>query len=361
MKTFQHYLITLTFSASFLIVNGQEVIESSYNAKTKPDPEITYSHYKWTTSLIDEHSYILFPPFFDYKYNNFQWLPGEGRKSIIEAKISGVFDICSTGMYNKERVAKNHFKIAIAGSVNLRLTSEPGLTSPSIPPSNKIGLRIDYGKTGARAEGETFVLGHRLDIMHYSNGQAEKNYIDSLNRYNYANADFSTNYLRYTLFGATIITTRYDSVSQTLSKRDKKIIESTRYAAAYLFFQADGRAPGGLGDVFDYLPNDGNYGHWRTGMGFRFPISIMAKGFKKPLLFTVSSNLEYVFVNTVADIPVLSGTHKLIWHPYRVPWGIMAFYHHGRDYMNIRYLMPAQIFGVGIHLQNFLFGNRLLD
>lgn len=353
-------LLRMLLVMHILLLAGQKTQGQERNLDSIRALEVPYSYFKWSTSLLDEHSYIMFPPFFNYRYDSFQWLPGEGEKSIIEAKISGVFDLISTGMYNKEKIANNHFKLAVAGSVNLRLTSEPGLTSPSIPPSNKIGLRFDYG-TGTTFNDNYFVIGHRLDVAHYSNGQADENYIDSLSRYHYANADFSTNYIRYTSYSTAITGRRQKMIdSLSLSESDMRIIEQDSYVASYIYVQVDGKAPGGLSNLFDYLPDDGNYGHWRAGIGYRFPFTLRLKKLQKPVLFSVSTSFDYVFKKPTADLPRWSGTHKFVWHPYRVPWGIMVLYHHGRDYMNIRYLMPAQIVGIGIHLQNFLFGNRLV-
>ncbi|MEQ8552270.1 MAG: hypothetical protein RIC06_17250 [Cyclobacteriaceae bacterium] len=328
----------------------------NYILATSVSAQLSFNEFKMITHYHDEGSYVIHPVQAG-SANAFDFVDGEGEKYILEAMIAGIYDVAhssyqsspNSNIRNLNR--PRQWKFAIAGNVNFRLALSETLTSPSLPPSNKIGFRYDLGWSdsinafGGRI-GNRRINNFRLDLFHYSNGMAG---LDSINeRLSLRNSDFSTNYIRLS-FGSTALKQGPNDTTTFT----QQAVQAHSYSSLVAYIQYDE----GIGGTLSYLPNDGNYGHLRIGGSIHYPIYISGLWWNPsaPPLFSIDLDMETV-VDSIDDTRIsrYGLTTKIVWHPYRLPSGVMVFYHFGRDYMNIRYTIPGNIsiWGIGLSLQN---------
>lgn len=311
--------------------------------------QFVYEDFHRGINRLDEKSYVMYP-WFIYSGPTIDWQPGEGKRALLEAKIAHTFTLAHSHYKHPELTRDRHWRLSIPGSVNFRLSNDgKRLTAPSTPPSNKIGLRYDLGWTKNNNRIDFF----RADVMHYSNGQGESGYDEDLGRYSYADGDFSTNYVRLSFGSTRFRNNRRQTIDSALVKQEalpmlqaEQFIQRTFYTSWLLYLQRDGHGPL---PVLDYLPDDGNYGHWRVGLSL-YRASLLSEIFKAPL---ITYRLDAAIILDELeneDVSHVQATGRLVYHPWAAPWGLMLFGHVGRDYLNIRYTIKGAIIGLGLHL-----------
>ena len=243
-----------------------------------------------------------------------------------------------------------HLRFTLDVDLTTRLTRDR--SNPLLPSNNKFGLGLDYLLSpliDLKKEKATLAW-TTLQLHHYSNGQADSFFLEGpVQRNNYANGDFSTNYCRF-LF----------NISR--STFQKSIV------TAAIGYQRDLDLGGPLGrnkELLQYYGNNRLLFHFQRTKKPRLATSnyqnrstaeqdVVKVEVKRQL--TYRSDLEYI----LGDLSRFIGDNKrrLGWHNYLTYMpsvtnevGFMLHTYLGRDYLNIRFDDVVCITEAGLYVK----------
>jgi hypothetical protein len=163
------------------------------------NPAFTVNRFQNTLRFHEPIMYLTVPYVTPLSDRKIELKDGEGKNgSIAEGHFGYRFTIYKGKYYN--RPVFQRMRLTFDVSLLLRLANDHSL--PLLPTNNKFGLGFDFLLTNPnQLSKETGVpVWLTLQAHHYSNGQSASFFIDStVQRNNYIDGDFSTNYLRAVL------------------------------------------------------------------------------------------------------------------------------------------------------------------
>jgi hypothetical protein len=334
-----YYKMRLIFVVSSLlyltVVAGQSVAWAP-DSILHGDPAYTVNRYHHTLRYHEPIMYLTVPYINNIKKRNLDLKDGEGKNGAIAEAHFGYRFVIYKGKYYHHRVfQRTRFTFDV--SLLLRLANDRSL--PLLPTNNKFGLGLDFLLSDPKSllKETTVPVWLTIQAHHYSNGQAGTFFDnDTVQRNNYIDGDFSTNYVRATLNIARL--------------KDQKNILST-----WLGYQCD-VDPGGALERSKDLGN--YYGNRRLLFGLqwmrrsdlvtahyrnRATAALDKVAVQRRRQLTIKTELDYITDN---DLSRFQGSNKyrLGWHSYfsfmpsvTNEVGFIIHTYVGRDYLNIRF------------------------
>lgn len=379
LKTYFTLIVLFFFTANIFAQNSP--------TPTPYDTIITYykpnndnSVYTVMQKIWDANrpiSYLTYPTAVPIEERPIELQEGEGKNGyIFESNLDQSF-ILKMGR-NQSNTRAQTRRLTFDAAFDLRMARDA--SNPLLPSNNRVGFGFDKiiynsycnfwdlrGLSGQEASKltENFVQKEKPlhvwyisgQAMHYSNGQPPGFFLDStINRHDYLEGDFSTNYLRGSL------TYSY------LSKNRNLLTLSGGY-------QYDSN----WNDFFRYSPEmENSYGHHRVvgyiqyryigstsrirrWADYRYdpPLNLKLKRFYE---LRTRLEFEYILDEDLSafrhDNKYRFNTHLFMQFSY-LNWrtfGLIAHFYFGRDYLNIRYddIILAAQFGVTFNLNKYM-------
>ncbi|UIR54792.1 hypothetical protein LZQ00_10940 [Sphingobacterium sp. SRCM116780] len=258
---------------------------------------------------------------------------GEGKKGyLLEGNLIHRLPIYKAHYYSPKWTRR--MRITFDAGFTIRMTKDN--SSPLLPSNNRFGLGLDYLLSSIENQENPFRKLHvwtTLQIHHYSNGQSDNGFYESTNplRNKYKNGDFSTNYIRLSLYAS------------------KEVFERSLFSGS-LGYQRDL----GIGSLFKLSPELKNsYGlnnmlltfQWLQRPKYRVVEIPMDKKryIDQARHLAFRSEMSYILDSNLGLFPGTNkyrfGVHNYLTY-YPIAKGNIGFigkHYFGRDYLNIRY------------------------
>ena len=308
----------------------------SPDSSATTSPNYAMNRYNGLLGYHDQMMYLTFPVIEPIEKRRIPLQDREGKEGYwLEGNFGNRF-IIHKGKYYNSRLWR-HLRLTFDVSLSPRLTRD--LSSPLLPSNNKFGLGMDVLLSSVKGFNKLHSTPAWLtvQVLHYSNGQADSFYIDtSFRRNNYRSGDFSTNSLRVFLNVAHLAADR--TITSTGVGWQKEI---------------DLKGPFGLSKELDK-----NYGRNRLLFYFqwvrasrlimRTPVSQSFKAKDSSLKIAkrreVSFRTEVEYILGDLSEFRLERKYRLGWHCYLTYMpsitneiGFLLHTYTGRDYLNIRF------------------------
>ncbi|MBE8719646.1 hypothetical protein [Sphingobacterium pedocola] len=273
------------------------------------------------------------PYFKSAKTRSMPLTDGEGKNGyLLEGNLIHRLPLYKGHYYSPEWARR--MRLTFDAGFMVRMTRDN--SSPLLPSNNRFGLGLDYLITSAENQDNAFRNLHvwtSLQVHHYSNGQSDNGFYESTSplRNKYKNGDFSTNYVRLSLFAS------------------KEILNRSLISGS-LGYQHDMA----MGDLFKLSPELKNsYGlnsllfsmQWlrRAEYSVKDSPSTRTRYIGQIRQLAFRSEMSYILDS---DLDLFPGSNKYRFgiHNYLTyyPWakgtvGVIAKHYFGRDYLNIRF------------------------
>ncbi|WP_207515796.1 hypothetical protein [Longitalea luteola] len=339
-------LLTIGGLLSAFFAHSQESLWSPDSLSTS-SPNFAMSRYHQLLGYHDQLMYLAFPLIDPLETRKIPLRDGEGKNGYwLEGNFSNRFVIHKGKYYNPKWLQRVRFTFDVG--LTPRLTRDD--SSPLLPSNNKFGLGLDLLVTsvGGLIKERTTPAWITIQLLHYSNGQADSFFIkdeDGNQRHNYRSGDFSTNSLRI-LFNVANVSARNHVISTAVGWQK----------------EIDFKGPLGMnGELYN------SYGKQRLLFSFQWlkasrlvtinnALSSKVKKVTKKRQFSIRTDLEYI----LGDLSnfTLENKYRLGAHTYLTYMpsitnevGFLIHGYVGRDYLNIRYDDAVFIGEVGLYMR----------
>lgn len=341
----------LAFLSTLLICLSAkpQLVVWSPDSISRSDPNYAMQRYHDILRYHDPLMYLAFPIIKPLAKRRAPLVDGEGKNGYwIEGNLAYRFTVYQGKYYSYSFFQR--MRLSFDVGLMPRLTSDE--SSPLLPSNNKFGFGLDFLLSSLRQlkKENATVLWTTFQVHHYSNGQADSFFIEGpVQRNNYRNGDFSTNYWRTLLNVAG-------------SSHQKSIVSGA------VGFQRDFDMRGPLARSVELKQY---YGDKRMLISFQWT--------QKPMLTTVNyQNRATVAADTIklqkrkqfgfrteaeyilGDLSRFDGENKrrFGWHTYLTYMpsvtnevGFMVHTFMGRDYLNIRFDDAVFIGELGVYVK----------
>lgn len=258
---------------------------------------------------------------------------GEGKEGYwLEGNMNFRFALYKGAYYSPKWMQR--LRVTFDAGFVVRMTQDS--SSPLLPTNNKFGVGVDYLLTNINSPNKEEYYWVTFQAHHYSNGQSDNPFKESSNlRNNYKNGDFSTNYLRGTVYWA-----------QPAFKHSLASI-GLGYQRDMTFFN-----PLTITEEMKH----GSYGQNRLLLNLQLlktpSFAVVENKSTEPRFKTVSKREKIAFRSEISyiiddNLKPLTTTNKkyrfavdnyFTWYPWeKTEIGFVVKYYYGRDYLNVRY------------------------
>ena len=338
-------IITLLVSTS---VKAQRYIWSQ-DSIAQDNPNYAMDRYHDILRYHNPFMYLAYPVVKPVVKRQLPLEDGEGKDGYwLEGNLAYRFTIYQGKYYNYKFFQRMRPTLDV--DLMVRLTKD--YSSPLLPSNNKIGLGLDYllsSLEGLKKEKATLVW-TTMQLHHYSNGQADSFFIESpIQRNNYRNGDFSTNYFKVML-----------NIANTAQERNI-VSGGVGYQR-----QVDLGGPFASSKEMEHY-----YGSDRALASFQFTTKPMLKTFAYQNRATAESDtirtekrrqvsfrteFEYIFRGVSAFVG--ESKRRPSWHNYLTYMpsvtnevGFILHTYLGRDYLNIRFDDVVFVGELGVYVK----------
>lgn len=271
------------------------------------------------------------PSFKSVKTRSIPLQDGEGKDGyLLEGNLIHRLPIYKAHYYSPEWTRR--MRITFDAGFTVRMTKDN--SSPLLPSNNRFGLGLDYLLTSFENQGNPYRKLHvwtTFQIHHYSNGQSDNGFYESTDplRNKYKNGDFSTNYIKLSLFAS------------------KEVFERSLFSGS-LGYQRDLA----MGSRFKLSPElKKSYGlnnllmtlQWLQRPKYQVTESPNKRYIVQKRHLAFRSEMSYILDSNLDLFPGTNkyrfGVHNyLSYYPIaKGNIGIIGKHYFGRDYLNIRY------------------------
>jgi len=326
------WLLIICFLACIPFTKAQDNLWSP-DSLSNSSPNFAMNRYNQLLGYHDQLMYLTFPIIKPIETRAIPLRNGEGIDGYwLEGNFANRFVIHKGKYYNPEWLQRLRFTFDVA--ITPRLTRDE--SNPVLPSNNKFGLGLDLllSSIGSLLQERTTPAWLTIQMLHYSNGQADSFFIkdeEGNQRQNYRSGDFSTNSLRI-LFNLANFSGKGNILSTAIG------------------WQKEIDIKGPLGMTPEMY---NSYGKNRLLFSFQWLkasrlvtvnniLSSKTKKVTKQRQFSFRTDMEYI-VGDLSDFP-LKNKYRLGAHAYITYMpsitnevGFLIHTYLGRDYLNIRY------------------------